>query len=243
MRSLLLLAAALLASTATSHTIFTQFHVNGKAQGKLVGIRAPDQPSPVMDVTSDAVICGGLKDAPLTHNSTEIITVPAGADVAVEWHHGIEPQPGDKDDPMALGHSGPTIAYLAKVEDALDPNVKGLKWFKIAQDGLAPDGQYGTDRMYYAKGLVPFTIPPCIANGQYLLRAEAIALHGASSYPGAQFYMECAQIEVTGGTGTAEPELVEFPGAYSGEDPGIKINLYNPKPTSYTVPGPAVLEC
>jgi hypothetical protein len=51
-----------------------------------------------------------------------------------------------------------------------------------------------------------------------------LALHAASSYPGAQFYMECAQINVTGG-GSASPATVSFPGAYSGTDPGVKINV------------------
>ena len=50
------------------------------------------------------------------------------------------------------------------------------------------------------------------------------ALHGASSYPGAQFYMECAQINVTGG-GSASPATVSFPGAYSGTDPGVLVNV------------------
>lgn len=43
-----------------------------------------------------------------------------------------------------------------------------------------------------------------------------LALHGAGSYPGAQFYMECAQINITGG-GSANPTTVSFPGAYSGK--------------------------
>ena len=48
--------------------------------------------------------------------------------------------------------------------------------------------------------------------------------------------MECAQIEVTGGSGSASPKTVSFPGAYSGSDPGIKINIYQTL-DSYTIPG------
>ena len=47
-----------------------------------------------------------------------------------------------------------------------------------------------------------------------------IALHGASSYPGAQFYMECAQLNIVGGSGAKSPATVSFPGAYKGSDPG-----------------------
>jgi hypothetical protein len=77
---------------------------------------------------------------------------------------------------------------------------------------------------------------------RYLLRAEIIALHAASSYPGAQLYMECAQIAVTGG-GSGNPATVSFPGAYKGTDPGIKFQLYWPVPTSYAIPGPRPFVC
>lgn len=40
-----------------------------------------------------------------------------------------------------------------------------------------------------------FDMPSCIAPGQYLMRVELLALHSASSPGGAQFYMECAQIQ------------------------------------------------
>lgn len=45
---------------------------------------------------------------------------------------------------------------------------------------------------------------------------EAIALHTASTYGGAQFYISCGQIEVTnGGSGNPGP-LVAIPGVYTG---------------------------
>lgn len=93
-----------------------------------------------------------------------------------------------------------------------------------------------------------------------------IALHGAGNYPGAQFYQECAQINVVGGTGTKTPSnTVSFPGAYSvritslaynsrrpdanapthlqGSDPGVKLSIYWPPVTNYKVPGPPVFTC
>lgn len=45
---------------------------------------------------------------------------------------------------------------------------------------------------------------------------EAIALHVASTFGGAQFYLSCGQVEVTGGgSGTPGP-LVAIPGVYTG---------------------------
>lgn len=83
-----------------------------------------------------------------------------------------------------------------------------------------------------------FTIPASIAPGPYLVRAEAIALHAAQTVGGAQFYMSCYQVNITGG-GAANPSGVSFPGAYSATDPGILIDIYNPI-TSYVIPGPTL---
>ena len=80
--------------------------------------------------------------------------------------------------------------------------------------------------------------------------------------PGAQFYMECAQLNIVGGSGAKTPSTVSFPGAYSvcsplcvlnivrwltwsqqGSDPGVKISIYYPPVTNYKVPGPSVFTC
>lgn len=60
------------------------------------------------------------------------------------------------------------------------------------------------------------------------MRAEHIALHSAGSSGGAQFYISCAQINVTGGGAGTPGPLVAFPGAYKPTDPGIMINIYYP---------------
>lgn len=87
------------------------------------------------------------------------------------------------------------------------------------------------------------TIPKCIASGDYLLRAEHIGLHVAQSKGGAQFYLSCAQLTISGGGSTEPPNKVAFPGAYSATDPGILININYPVPTSYKNPGPDVFTC
>ncbi|KAI8233759.1 Polysaccharide monooxygenase Cel61a [Colletotrichum sp. SAR11_57] len=86
-----------------------------------------------------------------------------------------------------------------------------------------------------------YTIPSCLKPGYYLVRHEIIALHAAYSYPGAQFYPGCHQLQVTG-SGTKTPtSLVAFPGAYKATDPGITYDAY--KAQTYTIPGPAVFTC
>jgi lytic cellulose monooxygenase (C1-hydroxylating) len=56
-----------------------------------------------------------------------------------------------------------------------------------------------------------------------VLVVEHIALHSASSSGGAQFYIACAQLNITGG-GSANPSTVSIPGVYKASDPGILIS-------------------
>ncbi|KAI0366888.1 hypothetical protein BV20DRAFT_951183 [Pilatotrama ljubarskyi] len=237
-----LFAISAFASPAFAHTIFQELYVNGVDQGHLTGIRVPDYDGPITDVTSNDIICNGGINPYHQPISKAIINVPAGSPVTAEWHHTLAgADPSDSADPVDPSHKGPVMAYLAKVNNATDLTVTGLQWFKIWEDGMDSNQVWGVDRMIANKGKVTFTIPSCIEAGQYLLRVEMIALHGASNYPGAQFYMECAQLQITGG-GSTKPATVSFPGAYKGTDPGIKINIYQ-KLSSYTVPGPAVFSC
>ncbi|KAI1790632.1 glycoside hydrolase family 61 protein [Ganoderma leucocontextum] len=239
-----LATAAILAGSASAHTIFQKMYVNGVDQGELVGIRAPDYDGPITDVTSNDVICNGGINPYHQPISQAVIDVPAGATVTAEWHHVLNQTPGDPADPIDPSHKGPITSYLAKVPDATQTDVTGLQWFKIYEDGLTVStAQWAVDRMIANAGKVSFTIPSCIESGQYLLRHEIIALHGASSYPGAQLYMECAQLNIVGGSGAKTPSTVSFPGAYKGSDPGITVNIYYPPLANYTIPGPAVFSC
>ncbi len=85
-----------------------------------------------------------------------------------------------------------------------------------------------------------FTIPKSLPSGDYLVRAEHIGLHSAKVAGGAQFYIACGQVTVTGGGSGTPCPLVAFPGAYKATDPGIMIDIYNGKGATYTPPGPAV---
>lgn len=87
-----------------------------------------------------------------------------------------------------------------------------------------------------------YTIPSCLTAGSYIVRHEIIALHAAYTYPGAQWYPSCHQVQVTGGgTSTGPTTKAAFPGAYSATDPGITYDAY--QATTYTIPGPALFTC
>ncbi|QRV89114.1 glycoside hydrolase family 61 protein [Ceratobasidium sp. AG-Ba] len=217
MRSSAVLCALACAGTALAHVRLTAISVNGGSFATN-SVRLPPNNSPVTDVTSNNIICNVNGSVP----ASGVTTVPAGATVTVQWDQGA--------------HPGPNLIYLAKVSDAKTSTITGLKWFKISQEGLISGSTWSSPK---SDGKYTFKVPSNIAPGAYLLRGETIGLHVASTYPGAQFYMSCVQINVTGG-GSASPTGVSFPGAYKGSDPGITINIYNPPPTSYTFPGPSV---
>ncbi|ORY08736.1 glycosyl hydrolase family 61-domain-containing protein [Clohesyomyces aquaticus] len=176
------------------------------------------------DVTSDQIRCytSGTKAASGTQ------TVAAGGSV------GFKASPN-------IFHPGPLQFYMAKVPEGQSASTwdgKGQVWFKIYAE-QAQKGGSGLSWASLNKGTVSVTIPKAVPSGDYLLRIEHIALHQASQTNGAQFYISCAQIKVTGGgNGTPSP-LVSFPGAYQATDPGIKVNIYSGV-SSYTPPGPAV---
>ncbi|KAK2055922.1 family 61 glycosyl hydrolase [Colletotrichum caudatum] len=234
MRLLNLLAAA---GFCQAHTIFVSLEADGVNSGVSQGVRTPEYDGPQTDVTSQYIACNGPPNP--TIPTDKVITVTAGSTVTAIWRHTLTSGP---DDVMEASHKGPTIAYLKKVSDAKTDTGIGNGWFKVQQDGFS-NGVWGTEKVINNGGKHNITIPKCIANGQYLLRAEMIALHSASSYPGAQLYMECAQINVVGGTAAKTPSTVSLPGAYKGSDPGITLSIYYPPVTNYVIPGPQQFSC
>lgn len=105
---------------------------------------------------------------------------------------------------------------------------------------MGDDDNWGTRDLNACCGRMDVPIPKDLPNGDYLLRAEALALHTAGQSGGAQFYISCYQITVSGGGGSANYATVKFPGAYKGSDPGIQINIHAAV-NNYVAPGPAVV--
>lgn len=93
-------------------------------------------------------------------------------------------QPGDRTcttEAIGGNHDGPVIAYLSKVSDATTADGSS-SWFKIYENGLVSTDYWGTDVLNANCGKQVITIPADIAPGDYLLRAEVIALHVASKF-------------------------------------------------------------
>ncbi|TQN68178.1 putative endo-beta-1,4-glucanase D, partial [Colletotrichum shisoi] len=221
---------ASMANMVAGHAIFQQLWVNGADQESSC-VRMPASNSPVQDPTSNDMRCNAGSAA-----ATSSCGVKAGDTVTVEMH-----QHNDRDcSKEAIGgaHHGPVMAYLSAVDDAAAAD-GSTPFFKIFESGyFAENKTWGNDLINKGCGKQSFTIPSDIAPGDYLLRAETVALHAAGSANGAQYYMSCYQLKIES-SGTAKPEGVSFPGAYKATDPGVLIDIYSPI-TDYVIPGPAV---
>ncbi|KAG6818743.1 hypothetical protein H0H93_002199 [Arthromyces matolae] len=231
------LALSLLTTAAIANAHFTMQYIwkNGVDQGLNNYIRIPPSNNPVTDVTSTDLTCNVNG---LTGTSVSTLSIAAGTNITFEWHQHAQ-RTGE--DPISGGHKGPVQVYIAKAPStAAAFDGQGSVWTKIYSSGLLTVNPqwWATDVVNATGGKHSVIIPASLPAGQYLLRAEIIALHVAETYPGAQFYIGCAQVAITGG-GSANPPKVALPGAYAGSDPGITINIYN-NLQSYTAPGPAV---
>lgn len=211
-----LLVLALAASQASAHYIWTTITAGGTST--MAAIRQPLNNTPVEAVSSSAMTCNNNP-----RPATQTIDVAAGSQVSFKLDN-------------TLYHSGPAAIYLGLVpsgQTAASWNGAGANWFKIAEWGA----KFNPFK-FTAEGLstLSATIPRNTPSGEYLIRIEQIGLHVAGK---PQFYISCAQARVTGG-GSGRPPTVSIPGYVSMSDPGLSVNIYDPVPTSYKVPGPAV---
>jgi cellulase len=231
--------AAFAAREVVGHATFQQLWVDGTDYGGSC-VRLPSSNSPVTNVGSRDFICNTGARA-----VSGKCPVKAGGTVTVEMHQ----QPGDRscnNEAIGGAHYGPVQVYLTKVSDATTAD-GSTGWFKIFSNSWSKksggnsgdDDNWGTRDLSNCCGRMDVPIPKDLASGDYLLRAEALALHTAGQANGAQFYMSCYQISIEGGSGTASPATVKFPGAYSANDPGIKVNIHSAL-SGYQAPGPAV---
>jgi len=167
------LALLALAATSSAHTIFQKINVDGVDQGSLVGIRVPTSNNPIKDVNAAEMACNKGFSQPV---SNKVIEVKAGAQIGAFWGHviGGAQFANDKDNPIAPSHHGPIVTYLAKVDNAATADPNGLKWFKIQEEGKDQSGTWAVDKLYNKQGWYTFTLPKCIAPGNYLMRHEIL---------------------------------------------------------------------
>ncbi|EHL01403.1 putative endo-beta-1,4-glucanase D [Glarea lozoyensis 74030] len=218
-----------LASAVSAHQNFHQFWVNDVSPGYEAAIRMPPSNSPVTDVTSNDITCNVNGNTVPSGKGTA--KANAGDTIKVQWD--------------SSSHPGPIQHFLfGPVDNAASATGIG-SWIKIDEFDQT-DGVWANEIMMANNMTYEFKLPTGLATGEYLLRSEMLALHGAQTIGGGQFYMGCAQLAITGTSAseTCGPSI-ELPGAYNAEDPSIYIpNIYNGFDiTTYTAPGGAVASC
>ncbi|KAF2396036.1 fungal cellulose binding domain-containing protein [Trichodelitschia bisporula] len=177
--------------------------------------------APIDDPTSPAIRC--YEDS--SHQRAAVASVTAGQTLGFKASN-------------TMGHPGPVLFYMARVPSgasAAEWKGDGRVWFKVHQRGATVDNT----GVHFQTGMntISFPVPRSLPAGEYLVRAEHIALHKPGS---PQHYVACAQVKVTGGGSGRPGPLVAFPGAYSKSDPGIMFNMYGNPVKPYPLPGPEV---
>ncbi|RXW23286.1 hypothetical protein EST38_g2584 [Candolleomyces aberdarensis] len=227
--SFIALASAVAGTLA--HTELYSVWVNNVDQGNGRGvyIRSPPSNYPLKDLTSPNLNCNVNGDKAVPRS----VSVKYGDKLTFEWGHNAR-----GDDIIDASHKGPILVYMRPAS--------GKNWTKVFEANF--NGQsWATERLRDARGQHSIFIPDVPA-GDYLFRAEVIALHEADAYytnnpaRGVQLFPSCVQVRVTSNGKKALPAGgAVFPGTYKNSSPGIFFNLYKggPPHASYYSPGPA----
>jgi hypothetical protein len=183
-----------------------------------------------LGVDDENLVCGKGAKA-----GTDVAEVKAGSEIKIKWVAGDGKG-------KWIHNKGPVMTYMASCGDTpcSDFDATKAKWFKTEEKGVKPDGKTWYQGDIYDGQLATTTVPAELAPGNYLLRHELIALHLGSQVGGAEFFINCAQLKVTG-SGTGKPsgdELVKIPGLYTPKEPGIFFEIDQVPMPKFTFPGP-----
>ncbi|KAF1944891.1 hypothetical protein EJ02DRAFT_478652 [Clathrospora elynae] len=121
-------------------------------------------------------------------------------------------------------HVGPTIDYMAKVNDATFATAKDMKFLKIEAAGLE-NSKWAATKLIADNLTWTVTVPDIIAAGQYFLYPEIIALNRSGK--------QCLELP--------QPAGVTADKLYTPTDPGIKFDVYRDN-SGYEILGPTIFD-
>ncbi|KAK8100387.1 hypothetical protein PG999_010761 [Apiospora kogelbergensis] len=129
-----------------------------------------------------------------------------------------------------IEHPGPTQVYMTLAPNGAKSADGSGDWFKVAQSLICKAGNAESLRKdawcSWGENNVNFVMPESVPDGEYLVRAEHIALHGAHA-GAAEFYYSCAQIKI--------------PGVYAVKDKAINFSLWGSSTSYPEIPGIPVI--
>ncbi|KAL0930208.1 fungal cellulose binding domain-containing protein [Colletotrichum truncatum] len=219
----LTIAAALsvAVSEVSGHYIFQQLAIGSQKFGVFEHIRKnTNYNSPVTDLASKDLRCnvGGASGA-----QTTVTQVKPGDSFSFTLD-------------TAVYHQGPISLFLSKAPSHVQDYDGAGKWAKFKDFGPTFSNNQASWPLLQTYS---HKIPSCLPNGEYLLRIQSLAIHNPWPAGVPQFYISCAQINVTGSSASASSfaSTLDIPGAFKQTDPGYTANVCAPGFTSYTVPG------
>ncbi|KAL4948847.1 glycosyl hydrolase family 61-domain-containing protein [Aspergillus filifer] len=235
-----LLVAAAIAPLVSAHYFFDTLVIDGQETTPNQYVRSntrPEKYNPTKWINTRDGLTPDMPDFRCNLGSftsagqTQTAEVKAGSTLAMKLGVGATMQ-----------HPGPGLVYMSKAPGSANQYEGDGDWFKIHEEGICDTGKDIKSDAWctYDKDRIEFTIPADLADGEYLIRSEHVAVHGAHDGQ-AEFYYECAQVKVTGG-GTASPDTsstIQFPGGYKQDDPSFNFSVWGGM-KDYPMPGPAV---
>lgn len=219
----------MMSSTVNAHYVYSKLIVDGNESADWEFIRENSnniQPHKEFLVgPSDDFRCnaGSLNSA----GNTGVATIAPGSRVGFKlWNNG------------QILHPGPMTIHMSRAPGDVQSYAGDGEWFKVYEDVICgpQNPLQDTDWCSWDQAVVEFQLPQSTPAGQYLVRVEHIALHGAESGD-TEFYFTCAQVEVTGGGNGSPGPLVRIPGMYDSEDPALRFFIYGAQEYPYNQVG------
>lgn len=236
----LLLGAAALPLT-TAHYTFSQLVINGNLEGtdwQYIREHTRGYMPTFKEEIADSEDFRCNQGATNTGADTEVFTSVSPGDTV-----GLKQAFGG----TGMEHPGPVQVYMSLAPGGSVQEYDGSgDWFKVFQ-GLAcsnsgPDGFQSTNWCMWGEDTIEFSMPD-VPDGEYLVRAEHIPLHGAHA-GSPEFYYACAQVRVEGGSGGEEVPgpTVKIPGVYAVDDEAILFSVWSGETSYPFIPGPDVID-
>ncbi|KAH7139085.1 glycosyl hydrolase family 61-domain-containing protein [Dendryphion nanum] len=222
---------AFFTSTSLAHWNYDRLIVNGAIIGSPYQYvrRTNNSNHPLENVNSTSMRCNSGAHSG-TVLKTQTYTVRAGDELGFAVAD-------------TFGHPGPQQVYISKAPGSAAEYDGSGDWTKIYTLTYSLNSSYGAvdGKLKWATHRAQtfrFKLPEAIPSGEYLLRAEGLALHAAHKPDKSQFYVACGQIKIEGGGDAILGPSIRFPGGYRWNSTGVLIPEFWSRITNYTAPGP-----
>lgn len=182
-----IIAGAALFNSVSAHYFFEKLVIDGKETQPLQYVRENTRPikynptkwkNTLDDMTPDLPDFRCNKGAFLSAGKTQTAEVKPGQKLAMKLGVGATMQ-----------HPGPQLVYMSKAPGEVSKYEGEGDWFKIMESGICDTSKDIKKDAWcsWDKDRIEFTIPEGTPVGEYLIRPEHIALHGAHDGQ-AEFY-------------------------------------------------------